>query len=208
MVTLPTQLTSQLDAVNVLLSAISEAPVNTLEPPIESVDASSALNLLNEIDLAVQGRGWWFNREYRLKLAPGDGGNIQLPSQTLQLTKSTWANASSVPCKVVERAKKLYDPINHTNVFTVPVCCDLIVRIGWDDMPEAARRYITIRAAKQFQGRYQGSAIVDAITRDEVETALTTLQQHEDANERHNQVTGNASVGRLIGGPGPRRRNS
>lgn len=208
MVTLPTQLTSQLDAVNVLLACIAEAPINSLEPPIEAVDAANALQTLNEFDLATQLRGWWFNREYRLKLSPNQSGNIQIPAQSLLITKARWSNSSATPCKVVERAKMLYDPINHTNVFTQPVCVDAVVRVGWDDMPEVARRYITISAARAFQARNQGSAGVDAVTKDEVDRAQAILEQHEDANERNNQITGNASVGRLIVGNGVRRRNS
>lgn len=206
MVAFPTQLTSQIDAVNVLLGTIGEEPISSLEPPIEAVDAAVALSTINEIDLTVQAKGWWFNREYALPLTPNSSGNCQLPDQTLYLAKARWANASAVPCKVVERAKMLYDPINHTNVFTAPVVVDLVVRIPWDDMPEVVRRYITIRAAKQFQARQQGSVIVDKVTDEEIQAALGTVEQQEDANEQFNSITDSPAVQRVVRGAGVRRR--
>lgn len=207
MVTIPTHFTSQLDAVNILLASIAESPVSSLDPA-EAVDVANAIQTLNETDLAVQAVGWWFNREYTLKLSPQSDGSIPLPNQTLMVTKSVWSNMSATPCKIVERAQKLYDNVGHTFIFTQAVCVDCVVRIGWDDLPEVVRRYITIRAAQTFQMRNQGSSSVAQITKDEVDQALATVQRYEGGSEQPNQITDNASMQRLIGGFGVRRRAS
>jgi hypothetical protein len=55
--------TTELEAVNTMLNTIGEAPVNTLVN-MTSVDASSALSILNSVNREVQSQGWFFNTEY------------------------------------------------------------------------------------------------------------------------------------------------
>ena len=52
--------TTQLEAVNTMLSTIGEAPVNSLTGSLP-VDASMAVNILNEVNREVQSAGWKFN---------------------------------------------------------------------------------------------------------------------------------------------------
>lgn len=206
MTTLPARLTDKLDAVNVLLSAIGEAPVNDLTVS-ESVDVANATATLNEIQLAVLSRGWAWNTEERYPLAKDNRGKIALPDTALRVRSAYWPDSNTGP-RVSERARKLYDRDNHTFVFTQDIEVDLVVYLEWEDMPEMARRYITIRAAKQMQGRFQGSQTVDRITDDEVALALATLEQSEDDDAGGNNVlTGNADVASRLYGKGVRRRH-
>ena len=52
--------TTQLEAVNTLLHTIGEAPVNSLTGTLP-IDATLALNTINEISREVQAAGWHFN---------------------------------------------------------------------------------------------------------------------------------------------------
>ena len=52
--------TTELQAVNIMLSVIGEAPINTLAGST-TTDVSIAINLLNETSLSVQSMGWNFN---------------------------------------------------------------------------------------------------------------------------------------------------
>ena len=52
--------TSELEAVNTILSAIGEAPVNSLTGSLP-IDATQAQNLLKEISREIQAAGWHFN---------------------------------------------------------------------------------------------------------------------------------------------------
>lgn len=52
--------TTELDAVNEIIGAIGEAPVNTLEN-IMNVDVISALRILRNNNRSFQSRGWSFN---------------------------------------------------------------------------------------------------------------------------------------------------
>lgn len=204
-VTLPSRLTDKLAAVNVLLQSIGEAPVNGLEFS-ESVDVASAVQVIDEVDLAVQSEGWQFNREDRFTLSPNTDGNVVLPNNTLQVTRAYWS-LNGMEADVVERGRKLYDRENHTAVFTAAVEVDLIVLLPFEDLPEVARRYITTRSAKLFQGRRQGSPIVDRVEEDEVVRARAVLEQHQDKTAGpHNQISGNAEVHNALNRSGVRRR--
>lgn len=201
--TLPADLSSKLKAVNTVLSAIAEAPVSSLDTS-QSVDVSSAVGILDEINLAVQSRGWHWNREEQLSLSPDPDGKIALPENCLWVANAYWENGAVA--RVVERARALYDRTNHTNVFTEAVVLDMVVLLDWEEMPEYARRLITIRAAKQKQGRHQGSSLVDQITDAEVGDALATMEQREDEADPKSQVYGNLDVKRTLSARGVRRR--
>ena len=58
---------TQLEAVNVLLTTIGEAPVNSLSGK-QTTDVAIAQQVLNEVNREVQSRGWHFNTEYDVEL--------------------------------------------------------------------------------------------------------------------------------------------
>ena len=61
--------TTELDAVNEIIGAIGEAPVNTLEN-IMNVDVISALRILRNNNRSFQSRGWSFNSITEYPLNP------------------------------------------------------------------------------------------------------------------------------------------
>lgn len=202
--TLPANLSTLLDAVNVCLSAVGEAPVSDIFAN-ESVDVSTALNLITEQDLVVQSSGWEWNRDEELQLNPDTDGNINLPNQTLRVSRAYWTAYPASVCRVTQRGERLYDNRRHTFNFEEGVTVDIITRQEFTDIPEVARRYITMLAAQQFQGRSQTSAEVNRILDDDVARALIMLERHEDEVRRHDSVNNNASVRDALYGRGVRR---
>lgn len=203
-VILPPDLTDQTKAVNILLQTIAEAPVNDIEAT-ESVEVAGALAALMEEALTVQTEGWHFNREEDWPISPDTNSHILLPTNTLWIARAYW-QAGGSEFKAVERGRRLYNRQDRTYEFDAPVCVDMVVNLDWTDLPEYARRYITLRAGRLFQGRIQGSQIVDRITEDELGAALRVIHAREDAAERLNQFSGNASHIGGIYGDGIRRR--
>ena len=61
---IPSSMT-ELEAVNILLTTIGEAPVNTLTGN-QVTDVSIANQVLNEVSREVQSQGWHFNTEQRV----------------------------------------------------------------------------------------------------------------------------------------------
>ena len=54
--------TTELEAINIMLAAIGEAPINTLVGTLP-VDARIAQSTLSEVNKSVQSEGWSFNTE-------------------------------------------------------------------------------------------------------------------------------------------------
>ena len=200
---IPPTLSDELSAVNVLLGSIAEAPVNSIDNT-ESSWVASARNILDEISKAVQSEGWAWNREYQMALTPDNTQRISLPDNCLRISKAYPGPHSG---ELVERARRLYDPRGHTFVFEDAVVVDMIVKLAFEELPESTRRYVTIRAAQQFQGRYQTSQGVDRILDSEVASARVTIEQEEDEVNPQNSISGNAEQVSRLHGRGLRRRS-
>jgi hypothetical protein len=205
--TLPPSLTSLVTAVNVLLSSIGESPVGSVDVT-EAVDVAKAVASISEISNAVQSEGWHWNREYSMALSPDTDGIIALPAGCLSIMVAYYTPSGAAQYKVTERARKLYDPVAHTYVFTAPVTVDMIVLLEWEEMPEYARRFITIRAAQLFQGRVQVDRVVASVQQPELDLARSILEQREDDAQPANQVNGNVQVTTRLHGRGLRRRGN
>ena len=79
-----TSLTSYLDALNMMLTAADEAPVQTAEQG-GHLPLSIAIAVLNDVSRVVQSMGWAFNTEHDFPLSLGAGGLIALPTDTLSV---------------------------------------------------------------------------------------------------------------------------
>lgn len=185
MATLSLTPTSRLEAVNLMLSAIGEAPINTLEVT-GLADADIAQQILHETMRAMQTKRWHFNYETDYVLAVGTDGFITIPPNALAVDTS--ASESSVD--VVVRGTRLYDRYNHTYVFTKSLKCDIVFFLSFEDMPEAARYYVSVQAAHTFQGRVQGSETQYRFTKETVNAAWAALSEAEGESEDGNILTG------------------
>ncbi|MCF4099788.1 hypothetical protein [Maritalea mediterranea] len=146
---------SELDAVNLILKNLQEAPVNTLSGELP-LDASQALVTLTEISHEVQKRGWYFNTEY-FRLAPNVNKEIPLPASTLSVT--TTGSSKGTPVQM--RQGKLYNmtPFQSGFRFETPVELKLTLGLEFDDLPPSARSYIAHRAARVTAVRELGDQL-------------------------------------------------
>ena len=62
-----TTVTSKLEAINVMLTAIGESPVNTITSST-TTDVSIAIQILDNVSREVQSVGWHFNTDTNYKL--------------------------------------------------------------------------------------------------------------------------------------------
>ena len=161
---------TELSAVNSILGAIGQSPVTSLgnyqttvntttggvEETItsfENPEIAIIYNLLKEANKDVQAEGWSFNREWHVALDPDANGNILIPSNVLQIDQHD--DAVKRTKDVVRRDGKLYDRVNHTDVFTeTTLYFDIVYLYTFNDLPEVFKRYITslasTRAATQL----------------------------------------------------------
>ena len=166
-------LTSQLESVNVMLGHVGESPINTLTGTGSlPVSATAALAALNEVSKEIQSEGWHFNSEKDVTLSPVSG-TINVPEDAVQV------DAEDKSLDIIQRGAALFDRANNTSTFTESIKVNLIRLLNWDSLPEEARRYITLRASRIFQGRIVGSRELEAlIARDEYQ-ARSRLEESD-----------------------------
>jgi hypothetical protein len=176
-------LTTKLEAVNVMLSTIGEAAVNSLSSGL--LDAETAETILDNVTRSVQTTGWSFNEEVDYTLSPDSDGILNLPANCVRVdlakSESKYRNANY---DYVQRGTKLYDKINHTYAINETVKVDMIITLDFNELPEAARRFISIRASRIFQERVVGSETLSRFSDDDENTAwLDLLHTESDVND-------------------------
>lgn len=170
-------LTSQLESVNVMLGHIGESPINTLTGSLP-ISATTALSALNEVSKEVQSEGWHFNSEKNVTLSPV-GGGITVPSDAVQV------DTDDKSLDIIQRGSVLFDRANNTTTFTKSIKVSLLRLLDWDSLPEEARRYITLRASRIFQGRTVGSRELEAlIARDEYQARARLEESDYGSSDR------------------------
>ena len=177
--------TTQLQAVNILLSTIGEAPVSSLSSGL--LDAETAETLINEVSRNVQSMGWNFNTELNLTISPNEAGEVVLPVEYVRadLAQSLTKFRSSTE-EYILRGQKMYDKVKHSYTISKPLKLDIITLLSFTDLPEVARRYITAKASRIFQERVVGSDTLSAMNRQDETEALYALREMEGDNGDYN----------------------
>jgi hypothetical protein len=187
-----TTVTTKLEAVNVMLTSIGESPVNTITSST-TTDVSIAIQILNNVSREVQSVGWHFNSDTNYKLVKNTAGEIELPSNCLRVDNSY----KDADLDLVERARKLWDRENHTYIINKDVRVNITWFLDFIDLPETARRYITIRAARIFQDRMLASETLHTFHQVDELQALAALKEHE-GDTRDHSIFDNYSTYRVI----------
>jgi hypothetical protein len=182
-----------LEAVNTLLDIIGESPVSTLEDT-GLADVAKARRTLKETSREVQSRGWHFNTEENYSLPRDDSNQIFVPPNTLRVdtTKEFYQY------DVVQRGQRLYDRKNHTYSFDKTLKVNLLVFLDFEELPEAARNYITIRAARKFNDRELTDQATHVYSEDDEDIALATLKEAEGDTGDYNMFNGSYSVASIL----------
>ena len=148
-------MTTQLQAINQMLTGIGQAPVVSLD--IANPEIATALSILENVNREVQGEGWNFNTEVNYPFVPNNDGEIIVPDNVLQLSDNKTSNSQQY--QTVLRNGKLYDKVFHTYEFqgNDPVLCDVVWLFPFEDLPQVFKDYVTQRAARVFAGSVVGS---------------------------------------------------
>ena len=187
--------TTELQAVNIMLSTIGEAPVNSITGTT-TVDVSTAKNILDETSMSIQSLGWNFNTHTNYKSLSLDSNNkVPLPVNCVKAD----ANQSYRHLNYTIRDGFLYDMENHTDVFTsAPSSVDLVLVQQFEHLTEYARRYITMKAARRFASRFIGdNQITQLIGQDENE-ALMAFHQADSQESDINILNGDSNTFSII----------
>ena len=166
---------NELQAVNMLLSAIGEAAVSSLETAT-TVDVTQSKNLLSNINREVQQKGWHFNTEWDVILSLDSDSRIPLGTSILSIYSPT----KLTTIRGREGSSFLYDLDNNTFTWGASVNDAVtITLLDFEDIPQTARQYITSKAARIFQEEIIGQISAESINRQEEVEAYADLMDDE-----------------------------
>lgn len=193
--------TTELQAVNIMLTTIGEAPVNTITGTT-SVDVSVAKNILDETSMSIQTQGWNFNTVYNKSLTKDADNKVPLPSNCVQAD----AHDDFRYRNLIIRAGYLYDVDNDTDVFTGDLPnLNLVLVQQFEDLPEYARRYITMKSSRRFAARFIGEEALVTLTIQDENEAMLAFKLADSRSEDNNILTSDANTYSIINRV-PRRR--
>ena len=182
--------TTELEAINIMLAAIGEAPINSLTDTLP-VDARTAQNTLTEVNKEVQSEGWSFNTEIDVTLTRDGSNQINLPTNVLRVDANIHQHPTIDP---IQRGLKLYDRQNNKYEFDDDLICTVVYFRDFNEITEQARRYINIKAARIFVDRLIGDQGLRTYTQEDETRARAILTETDYANADHNLLRGDPSL--------------
>jgi Autographiviridae tail tubular protein Gp11 len=170
--------TTLLDAVNRCLATIGQRPATTLSGTL-TADVASALATVNEIDLAVQSKGWAFNTE-RVLLTP-TANKIAVPTNVVRVgvSRSEYPNLD-ITIRDDSGTARLYDKKTNSFTITTPIYATTVTLYDLVQTPESYRRYVTIKASRVFCDRALSDQAKHAFSEQDAQAAYRELLRHEN----------------------------
>ena len=165
---------TELDAVNQILSSVGQAPVTTLD--LQNPEVSIVLNTLREINKQVQAEGWIFNTERHYEMTPDTKTKyIQIPFNMLQVDANREQHGDTYD--LIRRNNRLYDRNSHKDTFESKVMADVIWYFDFTDIPPAIQAYITARAARMCCTKMVGDRELNALLQEqELQTRAAAIE--------------------------------
>ena len=182
--------TTELEAINIMLAAIGEAPVNSLTGTVP-VDVRLAQSTLTEVNKEVQSEGWSFNTEIDVTLTRDASKQIALSTDVLRIDPNIHQHPT---IDAIQRGLKLYDRLNNKFEFDEDLICTVVYFRTFNEIPEPAKRYINIKAARIFVDRLVSDDGLRTYTQQDEIRARAILMETDLANGDHNVLRGDPSL--------------
>ena len=193
--------TSELEAVNIMLSAIGESPVSTLNNA-SLVEVSLAQSILKETSVDIQSQGLHCNTEINYPLVPNVSGEVIIPNNCVRIDTTE----ASADVDVTQRGNRLYNRKERSfNSFSGTLYVEMVLLLDFSDLPQHVRRYSTVKAARRFQARYVGSQTLGGFTEVDEREALVQFERAEKLNEDNNILSDNFDTYKILSRGSPRR---
>lgn len=178
---------TELDAVNEILSSVGSSPVNSLEDDA-NVDVLNAVRILKAVSQEIQSRGYSFNTLTSVTLKPDCFTNkVAYVRDFLRVVSTSH--------KFVSREGYFYDLDSGNLEFPEGITLDELVReLPFEELPQVFRKYITVRASRVFQMRYLTSADIDAHLQLEESAAYADIVDYELTDGNYNILNGDQFI--------------
>jgi len=169
---------TELEAVNVILSTIGEAPLNSLSGSLP-VDGTVAKNVLSEVAREVQSAGWHFNTHYKATLTRDTNNKIPVGTNVVRVELDPNL-VSKADYDLVQRDGFLFNMAKNTDIFDRNFeDVTQVLLLAFNEIPEQAKRYITIRSARVFHDRTLGANTLHKFSQEDEKQALSILRNAE-----------------------------
>lgn len=206
--------TTELEAVNTMLSAIGEAPITDVSAATQG-DVAMAVNILRNVARELQDVAWKFNYESGVEIAPdadhllwydSSGALTELNVFRLPAGVTAWSMTKCYQNRdldLVHRpAKQVFDSgipamVLYDRAYNRDGCdaeryplvyIDTISAFNFENLPETARRYITVTAARRFAQDVLGSGETAGFKeRDELMARRNFMRDQSD-EQAHNML--------------------
>jgi len=170
--------TTELEAVNTMLSTIGEAPLSSLSGVLP-VDGTIAKNVLDEICREVQSQGWHYNTHYKATLSRDNTNKIPVANNVLRVELDPY-KYSKASYDIVQRNNYLYNLAKNTDIFDRDFeDVTIVYLLNFPDVTEQCKRYITIRSARVFHDRTLGATTLHKFSKEDELRALAVAKQAE-----------------------------
>ena len=170
--------TTELEAINTILSTIGEAPLNTLTGSLP-VDGTIAKNVLSEVAREVQSQGWHFNTHTNVTLARDTDNKLPIATNVVRVELDP-LKYSKGQYDIVQRDSFLYNLAENKDTFDINFeKVKIVYLLPFNEIPEQAKRYITIRSARIFHDRTLGANTLHKFSVEDEQKALMILKQAE-----------------------------
>ena len=167
---------TELDAVNQILSSVGQAPVTTLD--LQNPEVFITLSTLREVSKQVQLEGWTFNTEREYPMVRNTTTNeISLPANLLAIDANLHTHKNDYD--LVMRNGKLYDRLNKTYVFTENPKVDVLWYFDFQYLPPAVQSYVTARAARMCATKMVGDPQLYQLLESTEQMSRATLTEYE-----------------------------
>lgn len=166
---------TELEALNTMLATIGSSGITSIDNP-QNADALMAKSALNLASREVQSERWYFNVEHNFPLTPNSEGEITLPNNIVNVD---FLGRFGERQDITIREGKLYDRTRHTYKFDKTLYANIQYMLDFNDLPETAKIYVTIKACRIFQDQVQCDTNSHTWTREDEELAKGRLLGEE-----------------------------
>ena len=168
---------TELDAVNQILSSVGQAPVTTLD--LQNPEVFTAVNTLREQSKQVQLEGWSFNTERHYTGLNRDKttNKIAYPSNMLAIDANVEVHKDTYD--LVPRNGFVYDREGHTYTFTEDITADVLWYWDFQYLPPGIQAYITAKAARMCAVKMVGDVQLNQLLQEQEATTRAAVIEEE-----------------------------
>ena len=176
---------TELDAVNQILSSVGQAPVTTLD--LQNPEVATAVNTIREQSRQVQLEGWAFNTERHRKMTRDANNKIPFPKNMLAIDANERDHSGDYD--LVPREGFVYDRLNHKYTFTEDLSCDVLWYFDFQYLPPGIQQYITAKAARMCAIKMVGDPQLNQLLQEQ-EASTRAAVIEEECNQGDYSIFG------------------